>query len=128
MSVTEDYCSFELCKLLKEKGFDSPVQCTYDEYGVISERWTKYSDDYTIRHWLTPCVTHQMALKWLREVHCIFIIIDYVVLTKTFFEYKYEIHNMRKGRSIAISPFRDNYETYEDAVEEAIKYCLTNLI
>ncbi len=126
--ITEDYCSFEISKLLKEKGFDWPVQCTYDEYGVVSERWTEYSDNYTIRHWQTPCVTHQMALKWLREVHRIFIIIDYVVLNKSFYQYTYEIHNMRKGRSMAVSAFRDDYETYEEAVEAAIKYCLTNLI
>ena len=67
-------------------------------------------------------------MKWLREVHHIFIQIDYVHSYAGTFEYSYEIHNMSKGRSIAISPFREDFESYEEACEAAIKYCLENLI
>lgn len=125
--ITEDYVSFEVAKLLKEKGFDSWCFGYYkpnNEFGtyVMPRTYSGVDGNYI----LAP--THQMALKWLRDVHNIFIQIDYVVLAKNIFEYTYEIHNMCKGRSVAISNFRDDYETYEDAVEAAIKYCLTNLI
>lgn len=130
MNITEDYCSFELCKLLKEKWFDSPVQCTYDEYGVVSERWTEYSDDYTRRSWLTPCVTHQMAIKWLREEHKtnINIIYDLQTFVKTDGTKDnidvYEVDIITKNGTIYIG----NYNHYESACEAGIKYCLINLI
>lgn len=129
MNITEDCCSFELGKLLKEKGFDWPVQCTYDEYGVVSERWTEYSDNYTIRHWKTPCVTHQMALKWLREVHNLS-----VEVYRTACGYIGCIVAIPSGTDIKFLEYDGDdlpsgqYTTYEKACEAAIKYCLTNLI
>lgn len=30
--ITEDYCSYEVAKLLKEKGFDEPCKVWYSEY------------------------------------------------------------------------------------------------
>lgn len=128
--ITEDYVSFEVAKLLKERGYCNISNTLYKDNG----EFLHYDVGLTNRGFSTTLgnfyetPTHQMALKWLREVYNIFIQIDYVVLAKTSFEYTYEIHNMCKGRSIAISEFRDNYETYEDAVDAAIKYCLTNLI
>ena len=50
--IEEIRCSYEVCKLLHEKGFD--VKCT-DWY------W-----ENNINIWKP---THQMAMKWLREVH-----------------------------------------------------------
>lgn len=127
MSVTEDYCSFELCKLLKEKGFDSPVQCTYDGFGVVSERWTKYSDNYTIRRWQTPCVTHQMAMKWLREVHKLYInvcpSVEGYYWTEKWHSY---VENLEKR--YPFGRFIGTFNSHEQACEVAIKYCLTNLI
>lgn len=137
--ITEDYVSFEVAKLLKEKGFDEQCMYMYDSQHTLystfeqcrqitrnNSDWIHYVGKLNIVPIATP--THQMTLKWLREVHNIFIIIDYVVLSKSFYEYTYEIHNMRKKHSIAVSAFRDDYETYEEAVDSAIKYCLTNLI
>ena len=31
--ITEDYVSYEVAKLLKEKGFDEPCECAYSEEG-----------------------------------------------------------------------------------------------
>lgn len=30
-AITEDYCSFEVAKLLKEKGFDEACRAVYEE-------------------------------------------------------------------------------------------------
>lgn len=139
MSVSEDYCSFETAKLLKEKGFDSPVQCTYDEYGVVSTRWTEYSDEYTIRYWQTPCITHQLALKWLREIHSLHIVISIGSDSSTdadgntieeWYYWTYSIRYTIDGHIIYDndSLLGTEYQSYEEAVESAIKYCLTNLI
>ena len=34
--ITEDYCSFEVAKLLKEKGFDETCYQKYDDEGYLS--------------------------------------------------------------------------------------------
>lgn len=68
--IKEDYVSFEIAKLLKEKGFDIPSFnpeewpcCMYDEEGKL--QWGCYSDKWYCR------ITLQMEMKWLREVHSI---------------------------------------------------------
>lgn len=105
--VTEDYVSFETSKLLKENGFDEECQQYYGDY--------KY-----------PCPTLQMTLKWLREVHHIFIDI------KSRFS-----RNADNDVCFWYSckKLTDKYEIvdgewlcYEEACETAIKYCLENLI
>ena len=50
--ITEDYCSFEVAKLLKEKGFD------YKGFDYIDFEGEVIRQDRP---------THQMAMKWLRE-------------------------------------------------------------
>ena len=135
--ITENYASFETAKLLKEKGFDEPCECFYD---------TENNDPSIVNGWMVisnselekrefvcySAPTLQMAMKWLREVHEIFIAINMVpkipggIEDKRcyFFQpYKNRIfHNFPLNYSIKI------YSTYEQACEAAIKYCLKNLI
>jgi len=145
--ITEDYVSFKMAKLLKEKGFDEP--CTYlwvfektnnpevDDNGTYmcplkryteSDYWNnasielyKKEDEY----WndnidFFACPTIQMVMKWLREAHNIDIIIN--VSSK----------NERKYTYVIVSKWfsgTDNVKrTYEEACEAGIKYCLENLI
>jgi len=114
--ITEDYVSSELAKLLKEKGFYSEdcfafykknrEICFLQTFGDIAD----YDSGTCV---IAP--TLQMAMKWLREVHDIKIMIrPYVDGT-----YSYEILN---------GFWYVNFDSYEDAVEAAIKYCLENLI
>lgn len=124
MSVTEDYCSFELNKLLKEKGFDAPVNMTYDTKGIIAAKWIDPSLDYISRDWMFPRVTHQMALKWLREVHNICISVDVKIGGG---KYYVCISSTENGLSHGVLE-DEVWDTFEEACEAAIKYCLTNLI
>lgn len=55
-TITEDYCSQEVYRLLREKGFDGEVHTTFDEEGYTQ-----------------PSITLQMAMKWLRKVHKLWI-------------------------------------------------------
>ena len=119
--ITEDYINFEVAKLLKEKGFVIPLPkdwifCMYDENG--NTQWGCYHSDWY------PRITLQMAMKWLREVHNIVI-----VVTSSMFWGKYNVSIYKKGNDYpygfdgaTLSP------SYEYACESAIKYCLKNLI
>ena len=127
--IQEAYVSFETAKLLKEKGFDENTLMVYMSYGDLckcnrydSIRNSNYND-ITKNYFECTAPTHQMAMKWLREVHNIDICVfpyqsDYIS-----YSYKVKIY---KNKEIYLT-ITDS-KTYEDAVEEAIKYSLENLI
>ena len=117
MNLVEDYCSYELAKLLKEKGFDE-VWDHYIEDTMPPYKSGKMSD--LICGYMCP--THQLACKWLREVKDIDIVIMPLFRFKGGKIYCYEIHSddmdVREGQ----------FDTYEQAVDAAIKRSLENLI
>lgn len=110
--ITEDYCSFEVAKLLKEKGFQEP--CT-----GLNKLLCKEGEKPVLK------ITHQKAMKWLREVHNITIepLVDFGSSDK--YWWSADISYIKKDGLITTLTA---YNTYEEAVEEALKYCLENLI
>lgn len=123
--ITEDFCSFELAKQLKEKGFTEPCYRWYDDKGTVSAKFINPDIplDYASRdNYLCP--THQMAMKWLRNKQ-IYIRIVEDVFGKSF---RFEIYS--KNPNIKINYYvSECYEdTYEDAVEAALKYYVENMI
>ena len=135
-TITEDYVSFETAKLLKEKGFD---------WNCESKRFypEPYYDQESPDGVYSP--TFQMAMKWLREVHNIDIVIDaavgmlgvkvYVPLISRYKPLKdapSKVHQIKRGiyykDDKGVIPALQHFDSYEEAVEAAIKYCLENLI
>ena len=108
--ITEDYCSYELSKLLKEKGFN---------YEPLD-----YSE---LREERLLSLTHQMAMKWLREEHKIDIFID-TDFPIDRMKYTYKIVRIYKDGDKYTDVMGGSFDTYEGAVEAAIKYSLENLI
>ena len=125
--ITEDYCSYEVAKLLKEKGFDEPCDNYYDQSSDEPQQLTLDEMYYSYDEFL-KAPTQQMAMKWLREEKNIFIVIE---------PHAYDYVN-EKNKSYSCSLWiGDNYyeyleskdyPSYEEAVESAIKYSLENLI
>jgi hypothetical protein len=126
--ITEDYVSFETAKLLKEKGFEcANLHYYYDEDGdLLFSAWNIGAGKNRL---VAP--TLQMAMKWLRKEHGLHCHSDYDIvlgwycqitsLTETV-EYDYE--EMKHYH-----PDKDNgFSSPEEACEEAIRYCLKNLI
>lgn len=125
-TITEDYVSFEVAKLLKEKGFDECPLFRYDDCG---ELWVQGGYNKTIK-WHFPAPTLQMTMKWLREVHNIHISV-YVFnkeLPITNVPIFYTCDIATKKLSSQQGHLRGIWNTYEQACEEAIRYCLENLI
>ena len=116
--ITEDYVSFEIAKLLKEKEFKcDSLHYYYDKDGDLF--FSALRADVGKNEFVTP--TLQMAMKWLREVHKIFISIQQH-MDMSYVWYIYEDGTL-KGCD------RESHNnSYEQACEEAIKYCLENLI
>ena len=128
-TITEDYVSFEIAKLLKEKGFDKKyplIPCYKEDNGEFIDIPTTLD---TINYCFIPAPTLQMAMKWLREVHNLSIEI-YVLknFDKKICEYTYTIMDLNFPGSDDGIECCIEYETYEQACEAAIKYCIEHLI
>ena len=136
--IEEDYVSFETAKLLKEKGFD---EMCFHYWHEKDNELVHSKSPHPIRNITNPCFfgpaapTLQMAMKWLREVHGVFISICngnhkadnrdtstpddvycFFVITDTRALYEEEKQCLKE------------FSSYEEACEAAIKYCLENLI
>ena len=150
--ITEQYVSFETAKLLKEKGFPQD----YDEYHSLVYNEEDYEKEYEVKRMVLQtslvkagtlssypigvpdpkcyCPSQSLVMRWLREEKHFYIqiMLDswalgghsgyYIVIQDINSEFK------------EISPIIDDnpdlvfFETYEQAAESAIKYCLENLI
>ena len=134
--ITEDYVSFKIAKLLKEKGFDESTSMVYMPYGDLckldrydSIRNSNYND-ITKNYFEYTAPTLQMAMKWLREKHNLHCVVDYdfvlgwycqITSLKETVEYDYE--EMKHYH-----PEKDNgFSSPEEACEAAIKYCLKQI-
>ena len=142
--ITEDYVSFETAKLLKEKGFDKPCEVWYAEYTSVwggdtsgDRKYINIQFDDKNRFdeyykFLCYAPTLQMAMKWLREVHnkhC-HVSFDYVLgWYIQIVDTKETTHTYDDEEMKIYHPEQDcGFNSYEEACEAAIKYCLENLI
>lgn len=131
--ITEDYVSLETAKLLKKKGFLKTVDLRmtqnlsfYDKIG-LSHNLNKYYDrliQEKIDFVVAP--TLQMAMKWLREKHKIHIEVE-VYYCKNGQMWLAKIQRIESANTVLVKTCMVN-NTYEEAIETAIKYCLENLI
>ena len=127
--ITEDYVSFEVAKLLKEKGFDEPCECFYDTENndaSIVNGWMDISNsELEEREFVCySAPTHQMAMKWLREVHKIYIVIS-PISGKGYGAILCDVGDFDDFNYIGET---DYFFHPEEAVEAALKYSLENLI
>lgn len=120
--ITEDYVSFEVAKLLKEKGFEGDINAYYHIWDngnkVCSVQEFSHSE---APHLYIPAPTHQMAMKWLREEKNIIINMWYNGV-----DWDAEHYNNEDENFYLITNYSCN--SYEEAVEAALKYSLENLI
>lgn len=75
-------------------------------------------------------VSLQMAMKWLIEVHNICIVVQPY---DSYYKERYEFEVNKKNNNYFtwewVSDIENTiFNTYEETVDAAIKYCLTNLI
>jgi hypothetical protein len=120
--IEEDYVSFEVAKLLEEKGFNRVVFKNSPHYAYNADgqfSGPSWDAEY-------PAPTLQMAMKWLRKVHEIFIRpnISFLYPIRYYCEIFCYGDNLKTQQDITT----ENFESPEEACEAAIRYCLENLI
>jgi len=145
-TITEDYVSFEIAKLLKEKGFNESCYTYYDDIDGTINRFDKgYHFNNTSYPWGVPydvskakkyivAPTQQMAMKWLREEHNIHIELNWDKGNQLYSfqiwkpgKYQPEISSLDLWRIYKNDNYPGEWE-YEETAEAAIKYCLKHLI
>ncbi len=118
-NIQEDYCSFEVSKLLKEKGF--AVFCGNSFNPTTNEEQRGIcSDNIVVAALAQP--THSLAIKWIRENFGIYIWVEQTKLDL----FKPFIKPI-KGNSQNTTHW-DFHRTPQEATEAALLYTLQNLI
>ena len=128
--ITEDYVSFETAKLLKEKRFNERTYCYFTLEGEIRESLGSAPWNNSIDETGPICApTLQMTMKWLREVYNLEIYPyhnDPTIINNS--KWWFEIIKWPNSSFEYESEEDEEYDTYEEACESAINYCLKNLI
>lgn len=124
----EEYCSFEVAKLLKEKGFDWDCETSYYISNEGCESAVSVGDFTKVRPWreaLIAAPTHQMAMSWFRKKHNI-----HIDIVSIWNQNRWEYQVFIITPTTSESPYVDNtlYMGYEEAVEAALKYVLEYLV
>lgn len=120
--IKEDYVSIETAKLLKEKGFNEDSWFHFDSDGDIVTRGYRLNRPNEIPAW-----TQQTVMRWLNNTHQIFIQPD-IVFNASPIAYRATIFCYGDNLKTQQDVTTDRYDSIEQAVEAAIKYCLEKLI
>lgn len=127
--IKEAYVSFEIAKLLKEKGFNIETDWYYKNEDVVVSNGPEviaHPKDYYAKP------THQMALAWLREIKNIVIVPEiHTTIDPKDYYWGACIYYLDKPWDLVkwmSEPSRGKYEGYNTVIESAIKYSLENLI
>lgn len=127
--IKERFCSYEVAKLLKEKGFNEPVHYEY-HYIVSTPQFHKKAhnfngDEYTNceTDWFSA-PTQQMACDWLQTKD---VLITYDLLSP--FDNKFRIRVYRKDYDLDWAEATNTIsENLEDCINDVLEYALKNLI
>lgn len=125
-NIQEAYCSFEVSKLLKEKGFDVSTETLYwleDELNpeLVYSRTPRqgFHKEYG-GSLLAP--THSVAIEWIRVNFGIWVSVE-IASCNTFRPKAYELDGDKFGGWEGYK-----YSSPQEATEAALLYTLKNLI
>lgn len=126
--IHEEICTYEVCKLAKEKGF--PLQKVIKQDGRAFFYELPQSHPYWANcdAWYIP--TQSLLQRWLREEKGIVVEVMCLPTTRTSSKYEYKRHLFwgSDGHYLEGEYGDDIFDTYELALEDALKYALENLV
>ena len=132
--IHEEICTYEVCKLAKEKGFpqdpdknDHCLMYCWDGLRNIHPlaMWIVWEMEEYDHDNLYAAPTQSLLQRWLREEKAIAIVLQPYSynIQRSIYTWIYEIwadNNLEKTSK--------SFKTYELALEDALKYTLENLI
>lgn len=135
--ITEDYVSYETAKLLKERGFVVPYDSFRGVYinGEFLRRDPGRGYLHNMGDEIIDVCSIQMAMKWLREVQALNIYargvwkdveVQYGDWEPVVVGYDWFVESLTDDTYSKMS--KEQFLTYEEACEAAVKYCLEKLV
>ena len=118
--IKEAYCSYEVSNALKEKGFNEQCVFYYKDGVLMFSPFLKGKNSHQTNTCSAP--TQQMAMAWLREKN---ISIELSALNDH--SWCYGIYKLFNNKVKELYNDGD-FDSYEDAIEAALKYTFENLI
>ena len=117
--IHEEICTYEVCKLAKEKGFNEKCNFYYQK-GVISTDgcFNRYNKGV---EYICSAPTQSLLQRWLREEKGLHITVPFDNN-----EFWWQIKNLANGDSEYSEAL--GFDTYELALEDGLKYALENLV
>lgn len=127
--IQEAYCSFEVSKLLKEKGFDVPLSTWYDPHG--KEGFAGMKGRFNI-YCARPI--HALAIEWIRVNFGIFIYPQFQTWDDGCFTANWCLKNGELWNFHDLGVKKDmfwkrtKFNSPQEATEAALLHVLKNLI
>lgn len=130
--IHEEICTYEVCKLAKEKGFPQDVFGTCEMKSACYLEDGKYCKDgciYPIEDAYTA-PTQSLLQRWLREEkeYAISVTAYPTLASLNKVCYAWEIKSSSDGAFMKSVDGEYTFSTYELALEDALKYALENLV
>lgn len=134
--ISEEYVSFEVAKLLKEKGFDSGCLSYYKYfespitlYKGMAKEWSDSFHNHNEDSGYDKCSrpTLQMAFEWVLKKYDLYILLNPFIGSDGKCYYNLMLF---KGDNFN-EPVYNNVNKEEDlktAIKGSMKYCLENLV
>jgi hypothetical protein len=126
--IHEENCTYEVCKLAKEKGFNGYVNAFYADgcdtpHTQGPERWNNYNGKYA-------APTQSLLQRWLREEkgYAISVTAYPTLASLNKVCYAWEIKSSSDGAFMKSVDGEYTFSTYELALEDALAYSLKNLV
>jgi hypothetical protein len=124
----EENCTYEVCKLAKEKGFPQDVFGTCEMKSSCYLKDGRYYKDgciYPIENAYTA-PTQSLLQRWLREEKGYYV---YPFFDNESRRWTWVCRELTGDMWIQLLDFEERYfDTYELALEDALKYTLENLV
>ena len=123
--IHEEICTYEVCKLAKEKGFDVQTFDWYDYTGNYNKGFIPHKLHECPRYKEYYAPTQSLLQRWLREEK------KWNVVVRMYEEegYYWFIQNSKGQLQSSYFTYADEmFATYELALEDALKYALEKLV
>jgi hypothetical protein len=127
--IHEEICTYELCKLAKEKGFNVQTFDWYDYTGNYNKGFIPHKLHECPRYKEYYAPSQSLLQRWLREERGI--IVEVFMDDDSNMPLTYNIHQYKDLNWECVCHHHGNYYAVTDwelCLEDALKYVLKNLV
>lgn len=127
--IHEEICTYDVCKLAKEKGFDVQTFDWYDYTGNYNKGFIPHKLHECPRYKEYYAPSQSLLQRWLREERGI--IVEVFMDDDSNMPLTYNIHQYKDWNWECVCHHHGNYYAVNDwelCLEDALKYTLENLV